>query len=126
MVADTDEGGLYYLDIEAVITLYAVVMGCTDQEAADQIRNRPGLESALARPANYAHYYSADLALQAAALVHGIAEGQHFIEGNKRLAFVAMHTFLGLNGYQLTAPQEICAAWILELSAGGVVEEVVG
>ena len=38
----------------------------------------------MARPATYAHYEKADLALQAAVLAHGLAEGQLFIEGNKR------------------------------------------
>jgi len=52
------------------------------------------LEAALARPASYALYEHADLSLQAAALAHGVAEGQFFIEGNKRVALAALHTFL--------------------------------
>jgi hypothetical protein len=31
-------------------------------------------------------------------LAHGIAEGQWFIEGNKRAALAALHTFLLVNG----------------------------
>lgn len=72
----------------------------------------------------YAHYQNADLPLQAAALAHGIAEGQHFIDANKRMALVAMRTFLVLNGYQITASPQERATWILQLSAGGTVEEL--
>lgn len=95
-----DEDDFFYLDIEDVIGLYASLIGCTDQAVADQIRNRSGLESAIARPQMYAYYQEADLALQAAALAHGIAEGQHFIDANKRMALVAMRTFLLINGYR--------------------------
>jgi prophage maintenance system killer protein len=44
------------------------------------------LESALGRPRAHAHYDGVDLALQAAVLAHGLAEGQFFIDGNKRSA----------------------------------------
>jgi death-on-curing family protein len=83
-----------YLTLEDVLELYVLIIGATAAEAADHLRNRDGLESALARPATYAHYEDADLALQAAVLAHGIAEGQLFIDGNKRTALVAMLTFL--------------------------------
>jgi hypothetical protein len=42
-------------------------------------------------------------ALPAAVLAHGIAEGQPFLDGNKRLALVAMLTFLEINGYRVDA-----------------------
>ena len=51
-------------------------------------------------------------------LAHGIAESQTFIDGNKRLALVAMLTFLEINGYRVDAPDSDLAAWILSLSAG--------
>jgi len=37
-------------------------------------------------------------------LAHGIAESQPFLDGNKRLALVAMLTFLKANGYRIDAP----------------------
>jgi death-on-curing family protein len=82
-----------YLTPEDVLELYGLIVGATAAEAADHLRNRDGLESTLARPATYAHYEDADLALQAAVLAHGIAESQLFIDGNKRTALVAMLTF---------------------------------
>jgi prophage maintenance system killer protein len=48
------------------------------------------------RPSSYAFYQSGDLALQASVLAHGIAEGQYFVDGNKRTALAALHT----SGYE--------------------------
>jgi hypothetical protein len=60
--------GLVYLTLDDVLELYALTIGATAVEARDQLRNREGLEGALARPVTYAHYQDADLALQAAVL----------------------------------------------------------
>lgn len=91
--------GVLYLELEDVLGVYTIIFKCSLQEAADQLRSPDGLESALARPSMYAYYRGADLALQAAVLAHGIAEGQHFIEGNKRTAYLACLSFLDENGY---------------------------
>ncbi len=113
-----------YLTIEDVLGLYTSLFALRGEEATDQVRNRPGLASGIARPETYAFYQSADLPLQAAALAHGIAEGQHFVEGNKRIALVAMLTFLRVNGYDVIASPEQLMTWILDLSAGLTVEEL--
>ncbi len=76
------QAALQYLGVADVLTCYAEIFGCSLQQAADQLRSREGLESALARPQLYAHYEGADLAHQAAVLGHGIAETQPFVEGN--------------------------------------------
>jgi death-on-curing protein len=107
-----------YLELVDALELYAAIVGGTVEQAAEQLRDRRGLESALGRARNYALYEEADLALQAAALAHGIAESQTFIDGNKRLALIAMLTFLELNGLRVEAPDPALAAWILGLSAG--------
>jgi len=39
-------------------------------------------------------------------LAHGLAEGQPFIDGNKRTAFLAMAVFLDRNGQELRAGDE--------------------
>lgn len=107
-----------YLELTDSLALYAAIIGGTAAQAADQLRDPGGLEGALSRPRNYADYEGADLALQAAVLAHGIAEGQTFIDANKRLALVAMLTFLELNGYRVAASDPELAGWILSLSAG--------
>ncbi len=116
--------GTIYLGLEDVLGLYAEITDCSEQEARNQLRSPSGLAGALSRPATYAHYQGADVAVQAAVLAHGIAEGQHFVEGNKRVALVAMRTFLLVNGYELSATQEERAAWIVRLSEGGTTEEL--
>ena len=113
-----------YIEFADALELYAAIIGGTVEQAADQLRDQAGLESALGRPRNYAHYQEADLALQAAALAHGIAESQAFIDGNKRLALVSMLTLLEVNGYQVTATDPELADWIIGLSAGTSPEQL--
>jgi death-on-curing protein len=113
-----------YLTLGDVLELYGLIIGGTATQAADQLRNRDGLASAIARPGTYAHYENADLALQATALAHGIAEGQYFIDGNKRTALVAMLTFLGINGFRVEASERELADWILSLSKGSTPQDL--
>jgi len=93
----------------------------------DQLRThlgRPGirdenlLESALARPQQKWHYGERDLAILAAAYGFGLASNHPFIDGNKRVAFVAFATFLRINGLQLRTSEEDVAKEILALAAG--------
>lgn len=115
---------LIYLNLADILGIYEEIFFCTQQEAADQLRNEHGLHSALARAETYAHYQSADIATQAAVIAHGIAEGQPFIDGNKRTALAAMRTFLLVNGYQVNASQTDRAQWILDFSDGLTVEQL--
>lgn len=113
-----------YLTLGDVLELHALINVATPNKAANQLRNKAGLESALARPETYAHYQAADLALQATVLAHGIAEGQQFIDGNKRTALIAMLTFLEINGWHIDASDPELADWILSFSAGATPEDV--
>jgi len=115
-----------YLTLADVLELYGLIIGAGAAEAADQLRSRAGLESAIARPETYAHYEDADLLLQAAVLAHGIAESQCFIDGNKRTALIAMLVFLEINGWRVEAPDPVLAEWILSFSAGASPEDVAG
>jgi len=115
---EASDAELVYLELVDALELYAAILGCTTSQAGDQLRDRAALQGALARPLNYALNENADLALQAAALAHGIAESQTFIDGNKRLALVAMLTFLEINGFTVDAPDPELADWIISLSSG--------
>ncbi len=114
MAADDVE--IVYLTLQDALELYAAATGGTTADAVNVLRPSPALEGALARPRSYAHYQGADLAIQAAVLAHGIAEGQPFLDGNKRLALVAMLTFLEANGYHVDATDPELADWIIALS----------
>ena len=112
------KGEPIYLEFVDALELYAAIISGTPAQAIDQLRDQGALEGALARPRSYADYEDADIALQAAALAHGIAESQAFIDANKRLALVAMLTFLELNGYRVEASDPDLSDWILSFSSG--------
>jgi death-on-curing protein len=68
------------------------------------LRDENALESALARPQNRWHYEpDAELAELAAAYGWGLTASHPYRDGNKRAAFLAMATFVELNGYELYA-----------------------
>lgn len=89
----------------------------------DGLRDRGLLESALARPRNAWGYGVTDLCALAASLGHGIARNHPFVDGNKRTAFVAVETFLILNGMELGAPDAECVVAMLDLAAGEMTED---
>lgn len=64
----------------------------------DGLRDKAALESALARPKNRAAYELPDAAELAASYGHGIAKAHAFLDGNKRVAWVAARVFLADNG----------------------------
>ena len=71
------------------------------------LRDENALESALARPKNrWSYEVGVDIATLAAAYGWGLATGHPYRDGNKRVAFVTMATFVALNGYELEAPDE--------------------
>lgn len=119
-----DDLELIYLTLEDALELYAAIIDGTAEQAVSLLRSRSALEGALARPVSYAHYQNADLALQAAVLAHGIAESQAFLDGNKRLALVAMLTFLEANGYRVEATDPELAGWVIDLSASLTPEQL--
>lgn len=87
------------------------------------IRDRGLLESALLRPQQLAHYGDADIAALAAAYGFGLAKNHPFVDGNKRVAFVVVETFLLLNGVDLVADDTDCVTTMLNLAAGEIGEE---
>ena len=97
---------------------------------ADQIREHGGqlglrdvglLESALARPRHRWAYESAtDLHSLAADYGFGLAKNHAFLDGNKRIAFVAMNVFLLLNGLEIETPEPDVVSTMLGVAEGRV------
>jgi death-on-curing protein len=88
------------------------------------LRDEPGLESALARPRQrFAYEPSSDLATLAAAYGYGLVRDHPFNDGNKRIGFVSMGVFLGLNGQEIDTPETEVVAVMLNLAAGELTEE---
>jgi death on curing protein len=84
------------------------------------LRDEGLLESALARPKQLLSYGAPSLFDMAAAYAHGIAKNHPFLDGNKRAAFMAAYTFLGINGFRLEAPEEEAVLQTLALAAGAI------
>jgi death-on-curing protein len=88
------------------------------------IRDENALESALARPQQKWHYAAqTDIPLLAAAYAFGLVRNHPYRDGNKRIGFLAMVTFLGMNAYDLLATDAEVVAEILALAEGSVSEE---
>jgi death-on-curing protein len=86
------------------------------------LRDEGLLRSALERPINKWTYEQAPLAELAAAYAFGFAKNHAFVDGNKRIAFMAMMTFLHRNGVAF-APEPAQATTIILALAGGEVSE---
>lgn len=76
------------------------------------IKSESLLESAANRPRFKAHYETADLVTQAAALMFGLAKNHAFHDGNKRIAAAATSTFLRLNGFKLACDNDTLATFL--------------
>ena len=88
------------------------------------LRDENALESALARPRQrWAYEPASDLAALAAAYGYGLTTNHSFNDGNKRIAFLAMVVFLGINGVELDALEEEVVAVMLDLASGKLGEE---
>ncbi|HEX4914288.1 MAG TPA: type II toxin-antitoxin system death-on-curing family toxin [Vicinamibacterales bacterium] len=101
-----------------------------DAIQADQVREHGGavgvrdenaLESALARPQQKRHYdQDTDLFRLAAAYAFGLVRNHPYRDGNKRTGFLAMATFLGLNGVEFEASDAEVVDAIVALADGSL------
>ena len=90
---------------------------------APGLRDEGMLRSALERPINKWRYEQAPLDELAAAYAFGLAKNHAFVDGNKRIAFMAMMVFLHKNGVAFSPAPAEATAIILSLAAGEVSEE---
>ncbi len=87
------------------------------------VRDENALESALARPRHrWVYGRNASIATLAATHGFGLARNHPYRDGNKRVAFLTMLVFLGLNDYDLEAPETEVVAVMLKLAAGDLSE----
>ncbi|MGP9813874.1 type II toxin-antitoxin system death-on-curing family toxin [Rhodopseudomonas sp. NSM] len=89
---------------------------------APGLRDEGMLRSALERPINKWRYESSDLAELAAAYAFGLAKNHAFVDGNKRIAFMALMVFLTKNGVAFDPAPAHATSIILSLAAGEVSE----
>jgi death on curing protein len=91
---------VFFLDVDDVLELYAEHVGSRRHLVRPEL-----LESAVALPQAsmfgvelYPHLFQ-----KAAALLRSIAQNQPFLDGNKRIAWIAARTFLAANGFDIHA-----------------------
>ena len=87
---------------------------------AGGIRDIGLLQSALSRPRQQLAY--GEQPSMAAAYTAGIIQNHPFIDGNKRVGFLAGVLFLELNGYRFGATEEEAAQAVLDLASGALDE----
>jgi death-on-curing protein len=105
-----------------------LILAIHDEQLAEHggasgIRDEGLLESALARPLNRAGYETPDIAELAATYALGIARNHPFVDGNKRTAYVALETFLAVNGCRFAASDADSVIMMLQLAAGELSDE---
>ncbi|KYG25383.1 death-on-curing protein [Bradyrhizobium sp. AT1] len=89
---------------------------------APGLRDEGMLRSALERPINKWRYEQAPIDELAAAYAFGLAKNHAFVDGNKRIAFMAMMVFLHKNGVAFSPDPAEATTIILSLAAGEVSE----
>jgi death-on-curing protein len=87
------------------------------------LRDEGALRSALDRPVNKWHYEGTLLPELAAAYAFGLAKNNPFVDGNERIAFIAMVAFLRKNGVAFRPDQAQTTAIIIAVAAGEVSEQ---
>jgi death-on-curing protein len=85
-----------YLTVAEVIAIHHHQI--EEYGGAHGLRDQGSLEAAVFRPQT--GYYH-DISEEAAALLESLVNNHAFLDGNKRVGFAAMHTFLLVNGSDL-------------------------
>ena len=109
-----------WIDRRALLLLHDESIA--EHGGAPGIRDEGLFESAMARPLNLVAYGQPDVAEFAAAYGVGLAKNHAFVDGNKRVAFLAVGLFLALNGQRLVATQAEATVVMLDVAAG-VIDE---
>ena len=110
-----------WLTREAVLAIHAQLLARFGGSAG--LREDNMLESALAKPRQLHAYGQPNVYEMAAAYAFGIVKNHPFVDGNKRAGFVAAYTFLGINGFDFTAPEAEAVIFTRGLAAGEITHE---
>jgi len=108
-----------YLSVEQVLQLNSLLLRFG---GASGLRDRAGLEAAIARPAMTfgGEDLYVDLAAKAAALMHALSLNHPFLDGNKRIAAASAEFLVEQNGMHLLASDEELVDISLAVAAGRV------
>jgi death-on-curing protein len=106
---------LVYLTLGDVVAMHEYIMTRLGA-IPEALRDEGGLESALMRPRQAAHYKQVDTVRQAALLAVGISQAHAFVDGNKRTAFQALDVFLWINGVEFVGDPMGLADWLVAVA----------
>ena len=109
-----------WLPLEVILALHDRLLARFG--GAEGIRDQGMLESALGKPRQLYHYGEPSVFDLAASYAFGVVKNHPFIDGNKRTGFMSAYTFLGVNGYDLLAPEEEAVVQTLGLASSAVSE----
>lgn len=104
-----------YLILEDLLTL-------ADDLGVSKVRDLGLLDAAAHRPRTslLGHDAYPTLDEQAAVLLESITRNQSLVDGNKRLAWMSVFVFYGLNGIDLAAPDDDAYDLVIEVATGTV------
>ena len=111
-----------WLDMHDVCAIQGEILA--ESGGTSGILNEGALESTLNKPKNLYHYGD-DVTLYelAASYGYGLVKNHCFVDGNKRVALIAVYTFLSINGIELTASEVDAASFFLGLAASMTTQE---
>ena len=110
-----------WLLLEAVYAVHEIEI--TQRGGAPGVRDAGLIESALARARHKAAYGDPSIDDLAAAYLYGFVKNHGFVDGNKRIAFLAADMFLRRNGYEIQATQPEIVAFVLSVASSDVDEQ---
>ena len=103
-----------YLTVAEVIAIHHHQI--EEYGGAHGLRDQGSLEAAVFRPQT--GYYN-DISEEAAAMMESLVNNHAFIDGNKRVGFAAVHTFLLVNGFDLDVSSKAAHGFMIETMEHG-------
>lgn len=122
--ATMNEQSVVLIDASAIVALHD--MAILADGGLPGMRDPGAFESAVAKIGNYLAYEAADLSSCAAALAFGLAKNHPFNDANKRTAYLAMDSFLRVNGFKIVAPEDEQVEQMVGLAESSVSQEQMG
>ena len=112
-----------YLSVDQILRIHELQI--EQFGGARRIRDRGGLEAAVARPQTTfgGDDLYPDLAAKAAALMHPLVQNHPFVDGNKRVGAMAAELFLLVNGQELEAGDDQLAETAFAVARGELAAE---
>ncbi len=119
----TKEKKIFWLSNNYVLKIHKDTVTFNSPKALYGLKDMNLFDSAMNRPRNlYLYENESETFKLAASLVYGLVKNHAFIDGNKRTAFMAVNTFLKINGYRMESLAKDNLAKFVELIEGKISE----